>query len=414
MNTYDDDRTAELLAQALNEEAAFTQPHPDALQRIQERIAAGYSSDRARGTGGWTSRTNAGRPSWGWLGGAFGAGLATAAVITTVVLIGNQGADNSAPPATQPTQSEPSQTEPTQQEPTASEPTASEPTGTEPTEAEPTGEVPTVAEPTATEPTGVEPAGTHEGVYDPNAPADRQVTMYYVGPEGRLYAEPHTLPVVPEDALAAVQEWWTSLPIDPDLMPVMMGRPDLQVVDVSQSGQTTTIALEGPEGPTSEDQGFLEGDHLIGSPKHQQDQILLYYQALLRTAGVEGEARFAYNGEIIDESNGVRLDPLRAMPDEEVRAWIDIVTPVEGQRVSNPVTVTVSANVFEGHVNWELYDEAGTKLDDGFVTTAMGVWRQADIELGMLEEGTYSIRCFESSAEDGRPINIVDKTFRVE
>jgi len=377
MNTYDDGRTAELLAEALNVDAATISPQPDALLKIQERISAGDSSDRMRALGASTSRTNRSRPSWGWLGGAFGAGLATAAVITTVVLLGNQGTDNSAPPVDQPTQ-------------------------VEPTRAEPTEAVPTVAEPT----------GAHQKVYDPSAPADRQVTMYYVGPEGRLYTEPHTLPTAPDDPqLAAIREWWTSLPIDPDLMPVLMGSEQLQVVAVSQAGESTTIEVEGP---APEAESFLEGDHLIGSPKQQQDQILLHYQALLRTAGVEGEARFTYNGEPVEESNGVRLDPLRAMSDDEVRAWIEIVNLVEGQTVSNPVTVTVSGNVFEGTVNWELYDQADSKLDEGVVTTAFTVWREADIELGTLEEGTYTIRCLEYSAEDGRPISIVDKTFRVE
>ncbi|MBA3265822.1 MAG: hypothetical protein H0T14_05530 [Nocardioidaceae bacterium] len=445
MNTPDDDRTAELLARALREEAALTEPQPDALQRIQERAGSASppfsdSSDRARWLGAWSDRTNGASSRWGGLGGALGAGLATAAIITAVVVIGNAGTDTSAPPAGQPTLSEPSLAEPTASrptgaeptesaetgaEPTATEPTQPDPTATEPTQPDPTAPDPTAPDPTASDPTEEEPGSgqaLHQGVYDPNAPADRQVTMYYAGRSAafsekgpRLYAEPHTLPAAPDDpALAAAREWWTSLPIDPDLMPVMMGSPDLEVVDVSQSEQSTTIAIEGPEGPTAGDQSLLSGDHLVGSPAQQHALILSYYQALLRTAGVEDEARFTYNGEPVDESNGVRLDPLRVMPDEEVRAWIDIVTPVEGQTVSNPVTVTVSGNVFEGNVNWQLFDQAGAKVDEGFVTTAFTVWRQADIELGTLEPGTYRIRCLEYSMEDGSPMNIVDKTFTVE
>jgi len=246
--------------------------------------------------------------------------------------------------------------------------------------------------------------------------------MYYPGDSSdvlaiapRLHSEPHTLPEAPDDpVLAALREWWTSLPIDPDLMPVLIGNESLHVVDVSTVGQTTTIALESLSGASPEGEPLLVGDHIVGSPAQLRAQILPYFQALLRTAGVEGEARFTYNGEPVDESNGVRLDPLRAMPDDESRPWIEIVNIVEGQTVSNPVTVTVSANVFEGNVNWQLFDEAGKKIDEGFVTTAMGMWREADIKLGTLGPGTYKIRCLEYSAEDGHLMNIVDKTFTVD
>jgi len=466
MNTPDDDRTAELLARALREEAALTEPQPDALQRIQERAGSASppfsdSSDRPRWLGAWSGRTNGASSRWGGLGGALGAGLATAAIITAVVAIGNSGTDTSGPPAGQPTLSEPNSveptasrptgeeptesaetgaeptaTEPTQPDPTASDPTQPDPTATDPAASDPTQPDPTATDPTATEPTQPDPTASapteeepgsgqapHQGVYDPNAPAARQVTMYYPGDSPdvfsiapRLYSEAHTLPEAPDDpVLAAVREWWTSLPIDPDLMPVLMGNESLHVVDVSTVGQTTTIALESLSGALPEGEPLLVGDHRpVGSPAQQRAQILPYFQALLRTAGVVGEARFTYNGEPVDESNGVRLNPLRAMSDEEVRAWIEIVNLVEGQTVTNPVTITVSGNVFEGNVNWELFDDGGAKVDEGFVTTAMGVWQQADIELGTLEPGTYRIRCLEYSMEDGSPMNIVDKTFTVE
>ncbi|MEJ7742156.1 MAG: hypothetical protein WKF73_06155 [Nocardioidaceae bacterium] len=75
------------------------------------------------------------------------------------------------------------------------------------------------------------------------------MTMYYAGPQGRLYAEPHTLPTAPDDPqLAALQEWWTSTPLDPDLVALVIPNPNLQVVDISQAGHATTIEIEGIEG----------------------------------------------------------------------------------------------------------------------------------------------------------------------
>ncbi len=393
MNTHDDDRTPKLLAQALKDEAALTMPRADGLQKIQQRAASADRAQPARGASAWTSRLGGSDTRRRWWGGALGAGLATTAVITTVVVVGSRGTDNAVSPA-----DEPSQVEPTQAEPTGAEPTATEATG----------------EPTATEPTGETPTGPHEGVYDPDAPADRQVTMYYAGPQGRLYAEPHTLPTAPDDPqLAALQEWWTSTPLDPDLDALVIPNPNLQVVDISQAGHATTIEIEGIEGSDPKFDAFL---HFVAEPDGSKAQLSAdpLYQALLRTAGVEGEARFTYNGEPVEESNGVRLDPLKAMSDDDVRAWISIESPVEGQAVTSPVTATVSGNVFEGSVNWQLFDEDGTKVDEGVVTTSMGVWARADIKLSTLEPGTYTLRCLEYSAEDGHPMNIDDKTFVVE
>ncbi len=81
--------------------------------------------------------------------------------------------------------------------------------------------------------------------------------------------------------------------------------------------------------------------------------------------------------------------------------------------MTNPVTVKVSGNVFEGTVNWQLLDATGTKVDEGFVTTSMGQWTQASIDLGTLDPGTYTIRCLEFSPKDGKPGNVDDKTFTV-
>lgn len=600
MNTSDNDQTAHLLSQALHDEAAGSSPSADGLAAIQARTA---TSDQ-RGARSWFSSTNRSRTTGSWPVAVLGAGLATAAVITTVVVVGNQGSDNSAPPAVQPTTTEereptpsapaPTQTSASAPAPTSTQTSASEPsnsTSTEPSNEPPDtsattdpatrakaaridapdfpwtndlitfemvssepgsgsalpGEilqspftdlgaeavhrtdyespesatlaavqltavfagqqqaaaaadtvlqwqaahdpysapytVPTEVGPasywfssndrvapdkysgwfieegfvvdddtltylvvestgqdynvefgdeavaqalevaaraltasrplTQTTPDVADPIDRHEGFYDANAPADRQVTMYYVGPNGRLYAEPHTLSQAPDDpTLAAVQEWWTSTAIDPDLAPVLVASEGV-VVGVTTEGSAATIAVEGPGAPGLGGNAFFAGDHRIGSPQALHEQDLLLYQALLRTAGIQ-EARFTYNGKLVDESNGVRLDPLQALPDDRVRAWIDIVDIVEGQTVANPVTVTVSGNVFEGTVNWELYDEGGSKLDDGFVTTAFTSWREADIELGTLEPGRYRVRCLEYSAADGGATNVVDKTFTVQ
>ena len=54
-----------------------------------------------------------------------------------------------------------------------------------------------------------------------------------------------------------------------------------------------------------------------------------------------------------------------------------------------------------------------TKIDEGFVTTAFMEWRSATINMGPLEPGTYTLKVFEVSMEDGSRLFTEDKTFEV-
>ncbi len=361
MNSYDDDvrRTEELLARALSEEAAEVDPRPGALQQIQRRTS---SASRSRTP--WSGTSGSRTP---WLFGAMGAAVATAAVITAVVVIGEDAATSRGPA----------------------------PAGT------PSGGV-------------VQQDGMHQGVYDPQAGDEAQLTMHYVGPEPvaaesarkllpRLYTETHTVePSGGDRAVAAVHEFLTSRPIDRDYE---SGWPEgVDVTAIARTDDVTTIALEGDAdlGTTPIDGICLSGVKVAP------------VQALLRTAGVEQAARFTYNDKPVAVLfSCVDVAPSVAVQsDDEARAFITIDNIVDGQAVSSPVTVLVSGNVFEGNVNWVLTGE-GAKLDEGFVTTSMGTWTQAPIELGDLAPGTYTIKALEYSAADGRPINADDKTFTV-
>ena len=122
---------------------------------------------------------------------------------------------------------------------------------------------------------------------------------------------------------------------------------------------------------------------------------------------------FTYNGDPVQTILGVDL-PVTTTTDDNVRAFIAITSLSEGQTVSSPVTVTVLGNTFEGTVNWQLLDDSGAKVDDGFVTTSMGQWTEAPILLGNLDPGTYTLRCLEYSPKDGSPGNVDDKTFTVQ
>jgi hypothetical protein len=325
------DRTTELLTQALADEAAGVSPAPGGLQRIQARIAdPDRDPVRRRIRRRWLVMT------------PIGAGLAAAAVILGVVVLdgGGQGGGNNA---------------------------------------------------------AIQPR-PHKGVYDPSAPASEQFTMWYVGPlsanpqaKPRLFAETHTVVDPGSDpALAAVQEFLTSTPIDPDYRSPW--GDDAGVSNVSKSSGATVFDLRVPRS-------------LFASTAQHQ----VAFQALARSAGLVAGDSFSIN--LNGDSD---LAQYTVQPDDAMRAWLTIDNIVDGQTVSNPVTVQVSGNVFEGNVNWQLLDADGVKVDEGYTTTSQGMWTQVPVDLGTLAPGTYTFKVIEYSAEDGSIWNQDDKTFTVE
>jgi hypothetical protein len=249
----------------------------------------------------------------------------------------------------------------------------------------------------------------HPGEYQASGPT---ALMYYLGspgPTGRVYlqTEPHSVPSQdPAPSQAAVHEFLTSTPIDADYS---SGWPaGVDVTGITTDGNVVTIALAG------------DADLAAANGLTRQEAATAI-QALVRTAGVtDGAVRFTYNDDPVDRLLGVRLSgPVSAAPDQgadmtPLLAPVQVVSPVEGQTVSAPVTVTVSGNVFEGTVNWQLLDRSGAEVDSGYVTTAFMEWRKADVRLGGLPAGTYTFRAFEASAEDGSATFVDDKTFTVD
>jgi hypothetical protein len=222
----------------------------------------------------------------------------------------------------------------------------------------------------------------------------------------RLYAETHTVANPGDDPrLAALNELLSSTPIDPDYRSWLPR--DLYATSITDAGGSTTVHLAGDLTPLSI--GALPHPSPFGFSENEGVAL----QGLLETIGATGPVRFTYNGEPIDMFELNDVTPLTPASDDEVRAFITIDNIVDGQTVTNPVTVKVSGNVFEGTVAWQLLDSSGAKIDEGFVTTSQGMWTQADIDLGTLAAGTYTVKALEYSAEDGHPMNVDDKTFTV-
>jgi hypothetical protein len=89
-----------------------------------------------------------------------------------------------------------------------------------------------------------------------------------------------------------------------------------------------------------------------------------------------------------------------------------VESPIIGARVSSPVTVSGTANVFEATVSISVFDAAGNEIVRTFTTATCGTGCRGDYseavryEVDRTQSGI--VRVYESSAENGEPINIVE------
>jgi hypothetical protein len=88
-----------------------------------------------------------------------------------------------------------------------------------------------------------------------------------------------------------------------------------------------------------------------------------------------------------------------------------VESPIIGARVSSAVTVSGTANVFEATVSLRILDENGKEIARTFTTATCGTGCRGDYSVSVpfnvdhQQQGTIEV--FESSAQDGSPINLV-------
>jgi hypothetical protein len=96
---------------------------------------------------------------------------------------------------------------------------------------------------------------------------------------------------------------------------------------------------------------------------------------------------------------------------EDQLAPIVIESPLPGDSVTSPIRVTGTANVFEATVSFEVRDDAGDVVMRGFTTATSGSGTRGTFatELAVPNlDGSATIVAFEASAEDGRPLHVVE------
>ena len=90
---------------------------------------------------------------------------------------------------------------------------------------------------------------------------------------------------------------------------------------------------------------------------------------------------------------------------------IVIESPRPGESVTSPIRVTGTANVFEATVSFEVRDDAGNVVMRSFTTATSGNGTRGTFETELAVtnlNGPATIVAFEASAEDGRPLHVVE------
>jgi hypothetical protein len=88
-----------------------------------------------------------------------------------------------------------------------------------------------------------------------------------------------------------------------------------------------------------------------------------------------------------------------------------VTTPAEGDSLASPVTISGTANVFEGTVSIRVLDAKGKVIVSDFTTASCGTGCRGDyskrVAFYSAQEQQGTIEVFEASAKDGKPTNVV-------
>jgi Immunoglobulin-like domain of bacterial spore germination/Sporulation and spore germination len=117
------------------------------------------------------------------------------------------------------------------------------------------------------------------------------------------------------------------------------------------------------------------------------------------------EVAFRAGGEPVGEPAG------RAAYADLLPAIV-VTDPIIGARVTSPVTVAGTANVFEATVSIRILDASGAEIATRFTTATCGTGCRGDYSAALpyrlADEQPGTVQVFEVSAVDGSRINVVD------
>ena len=130
----------------------------------------------------------------------------------------------------------------------------------------------------------------------------------------------------------------------------------------------------------------------------------------MRTAqaavGSAAPVQLLLDGQRTDQLLGVPVaEPLAQGEDLDVLALVSISDPAEGEQVEGTFTARGRASSFEATVPWEVRDDTGAVVLDGFSTAEGWMERlypwEAEVDVSGLEPGRYTFVALTSDPSDG-------------
>jgi germination protein M len=238
---------------------------------------------------------------------------------------------------------------------------------------------------------------THDGATTSTTPAQASVAVYFLR-EGKVAPVRRTIEATPAVARAAI----TSLLAGPTEAEgsdgLVTAIPEGTALrDISLADGIATVDLDG---------SFAEGADGASAP----ERVAQVVATLTRFPTVKRVA-FRLDGEPAESIGGVDVSaPLGRLEIERETPQILIESPLPGDRVTSPIRVSGTANVFEATVSFEVRDEGGNVLLRSFTTATSGTGTRGTFETTLAvpdTEGPVTIVAFEASAEDGSPLHVV-------
>jgi spore germination protein GerM len=171
--------------------------------------------------------------------------------------------------------------------------------------------------------------------------------------------------------------------------------------DISLENGTATVDLDG----AFDDDG--------GGSASMQGRVAQVVATLTRFPTIERVA-FRLDGGPVEAIGGEGLvvdPPVGRGGIEGQTPQILVESPLPGDSVASPIRLRGTANVFEATVSIEVRDENGDVVLRTFTTATSGNGTRGTFvtELPLPStSGNVTIRAFEASAEDGRPLHEVD------
>ena len=122
---------------------------------------------------------------------------------------------------------------------------------------------------------------------------------------------------------------------------------------------------------------------------------------------------FEVEGKPLTNFGGYELDGAQRRADfADQLPFILVESPGIGERVSSPVTIAGTSDVFEAVVSIEILDENGDTVASTFTMATCGTGCRGsyttDVEYSVETRQAGTIRVYEVSAMDGSPIHIVE------